>query len=271
MPAKKSAVRRSPKARTTRKTYNLQEAKVIVETKGSGKPILLLHSEDRYERSAAFVEELAQKHRVIMPMMPGYDGSTLPDSIRSIEDMSYLYLDLLDEMNLQDVTVIGFSVGGWLACEIATKNDARLKKLILVDSVGIKNRGAYDRDIQDIYYNTFAKVKKFKFHDVKKDPRVLTDMSDDEALDEAHAREATARLCWDPYFHNPSLRYRLNRIKIKTLLIWGANDGIVKTSYARGFAKKIKGSKLVTISKAGHFPHVEQPQEFMKHVKAFLR
>ena len=271
MPVKKRAARRSPKARTTRKTYNLQEARVIVETKGTGRPVLILHSEDRYERNADFIEELAKKHRVIMPMMPGYNGSSLPESIRTIEDMSYLYLDLLDEMKLQDVVVIGFSVGGWLACEIATKNDSRLRKLILVDPVGIKNRGSYDRDIEDIYYNQFAVVKKMKFHDVKKDPRILTEMTDDEAMDEARAREATAKLCWDPYFHNPSLRYRLNRIKVKTLLIWGANDGIVKTSYGRGFAKKIDGSKMVTIAKAGHFPHVEQPEEFMQHVRAFLR
>jgi pimeloyl-ACP methyl ester carboxylesterase len=271
MPIKKSVARRSPKARTSKKTYNLQEAKLIVETKGTGKPLLLLHSEDRYERNANFVDELAKKYRVIMPSMPGFNGSTLPDSIRSIEDMSYLYLDLLDAMKLQDVTVMGFSVGGWLACEIATKNDTRLKKLILVDPVGIKNGGAYDRDIEDIYFNKSEVVKSFKFHDVSKDPRVLLEMTDAEAMDEAGARETTARICWDPYFHNPSLRYRLNRIKMKTLLIWGKNDGIVKPAYGRGFSKKIPGSTMVTIAKAGHFPHVEQPEEFMQHVRAFLR
>jgi len=271
MPVKKSATRRSPKTRTTKKTYDLQEAKVIVESKGAGKPLLLLHSEDRYERDADFVDELAKKYRVIMPSMPGFNGSILPDSIRSIEDMSYLYLDLLDAMKLQDVSVIGFSVGGWLACEIATKNDARLKKLILVDPVGIKNGGPYDRDIEDIYYNKFEVVKKFKFHDVRKDPRVLIEMTDAEALNEARARETTARICWDPYFHNPSLRYRLNRVKLKTLLIWGKNDGIVKPAYGRGYSKKILGSKMITIAKAGHFPHVEQPKEFIQHVRAFLR
>jgi pimeloyl-ACP methyl ester carboxylesterase len=271
MPVKKNTKQRSLKTRSKKKTYNLQESKLIVETKGTGKPLLLLHSEDRYERGADFIEELAKKYRVIMPSMPGFNGSTLPNSIRTIEDMSYLYLDLLDQMKLNDVPVIGFSVGGWLACEIATKNDTRLKKLILVNPVGIKNGGPYDRDIEDIYYNQFATVKKMKFHDIKKDPRILTEMSDSEALLEAHARESTAKLCWDPYFHNPSLRYRLNRIKLKTLLIWGKNDGVVKPAYGRGYSKKILGSKIVTIPKAGHFPHVEQPEEFMKHVRTFLR
>ena len=271
MPVKKSTKERSLRARVTKKSYKLQDAKVTVEIKGTGKPLLLLHSEDRYEFGAGFVEELAKKYSVIMPSMPGFNESTLPDSIRTIEDMSYLYLDLLDEMKLKDTSVIGFSVGGWLACEIATKNSSSLKKLILVDPVGIKNRGPYDRDIEDIYYNQFAVVKKMKFHDINKDPRILTDMSDAEAMSEAKARESTARLCWDPYFHNPSLRNRLNRVKLKTLLIWGKNDGIVKPAYGRGYAKRISGSKLVTIAKAGHFPHIEQEEEFMKHVRAFLR
>ena len=110
-----------------------------------------------------------------------------------------------------------------------------------------------------------------KFHDVKKDPRVLTEMSDAEAMDEARARETTAKLCWDPYFHNPSLRYRLNRVQLKTLLIWGANDGIVKPAYGRGYAKKIPGAQFASIPKAAHFPHVEQPDAFMQHLRPFLR
>ena len=86
------------KARTTRKTYLLQEAEIDVEIKGMGLPLLLLHSEDRYERGSGFVEELAKKHRLIMPWMPGFGNSTLPESVTSIEDISYLYLDLLDQM-----------------------------------------------------------------------------------------------------------------------------------------------------------------------------
>ncbi len=268
-PKKKSTVKAKP--RITRKTYQLQESSVVVETRGSGKPLLLLHSEDRYEHNAPFVDELAKNHRVIMPWMPGFDASTLPESVTSIEDISYLYLDLLDRMKLTDVTVLGFSVGGWIAAEMATKNCSRLKKLVLVTPVGIKNGGPYDRDIEDIYFHPFARVKQMKFHDIKKDPRVLTDMSDAEAMDEARARETTAKLCWEPYFHNPSLRYRLNRVQVKTLLIWGAKDGIVKPAYGRGYAAKIPGAKFVSIPKAAHFPHVEQPEAFMEHLRSFLR
>lgn len=256
----------------SREFIKLQEAKVEVQRRGkSGKPLLLLHSEDNYETTQPFVDELAKKYRVFMPRMPGFGRSTLPDSVMKIDDMSYIYLDLLDHYKLTDVNVIGFSVGGWLAAEMATKNCARLSKLVLVNPLGVKLGGKYDRDIEDIYYRPFDYVKKLKFHDPDKDPRVLTEMSDREAYLLARHRESTARMCWNPYFHNPSLKYRLNRITAKTLMIWGANDGLTKTSYGRAYAKRIPGSKFVTIPKAGHFPHIEQPDTFMKEVRGFLR
>ena len=270
MPAQKKSASRATSA-DKREFFKLQEAKIKVEQRGKGRPLLLLHSEDYYERYAAFVDELARTRRVIMPWMPGFNGSTLPDSIRKPEDIAYLYLDLLDRMKLTNVDVIGCSVGGWLALEMATKDDSRLRKLALVTPVGAKFGGAYDRDIEDIYFHPFARVQQLKFHDVAKDPKVLTELSNRDALFEARAREATAKLCWDPYFHNPSLRYRLNRVKLKTLLIWGANDGIVKPSYGRKYARAIAGSKFVSIPKAGHFPFIEQPDAFMKHLRPFLR
>jgi len=270
MPARKNSASR-PKSARKREFIKLQEARIEVRQMGRGKPLLLLHSEDRYEDSAPIVEELAKTHRVIMPWMPGFSGSNLPDSIRDPEDISYLYLDLLDRMNLGDVSVLGFSVGGWIAAEMATKNCARLRRLALVAPVGIKVGGPYDRDIEDIYFHTFARVQRMKFHDVSKDPRVLKEMSDREALFEAQAREATAKLCWEPYFHNPSLRYRLNRVTVKTLVVWGAEDGFVKPAYGRAYAKMMPNAKFVSVAKAAHFPHIEQPDAFMKQLRPFLR
>ena len=228
----------------SREFIKLQEAKIEVQRRGRGKPLLLLHSEDNYETTQPFVDELAKKYSVFIPRMPGFGRSTLPDSVTTIDDISYIYLDLLRHYKLTDVTVIGFSVGGWLAAEIASKNCGRLSKLILVDPLGVKIGGKYDRDIEDIYYRPFDYVKKLKFHDPDKDPRILTEMGDREAYLLARHRESTAKLCWNPYFHNPSLKYRLNRITAKTLMIWGANDGLAKTKYGRAFAKRIPGCKF---------------------------
>ncbi|MEE2954892.1 MAG: alpha/beta hydrolase [Pseudomonadota bacterium] len=248
----------------------LQSTKIEMQRLGRGKPLLLLHSEDNYETTQPFIKELSKKFRLYIPRMPGFGRSTLPDSITSIDDISYLYLDLLDHFKLADVSIIGFSVGGWIAAEMATKNCSRLNKLILVSPLGVKIGGKFDRDIEDIYYRPFDTVKNLKFYKPEKDPRILTEMSDRQAYLLARHRETIARLCWMPYFHNPSLKHRLNRITAKTLMLWGENDGLVKTKYGRAYAKKIPNSQFVTISKSGHFPHVEQPEKFMKEINSFL-
>lgn len=279
--ASKKTVKKKASVRATRKpaapvkarrtTIPLQEAKIEVERRGRGKPLLLLHGEDTYETTLPLIDELARRFEVIMPWAPGFGRSTLPDSIRSIEDVSYLWLDLLDRLNLKNVAVMGFSVGGWTAAEMATKNCSRLSRLILVDPVGAKFGGRFDRDIADIYFNPFDKVRAMKFADPANDPRDLAKLSDEEAFRVARHREVTAKLCWKPYFHNPSLRYRLNRITVPTLLIWGAKDGIVAPAYGRAYAKRIKGAKFVSIPKAGHLPHVEQPAAFKRALAGFLR
>jgi pimeloyl-ACP methyl ester carboxylesterase len=114
-------------------------------------------------------------------------------------------------------------------------------------------------------------VKALKFSDPARDPRVLTELSDTEALSVARHREVTAKLCWQPYFHNPSLKYRLGRIDVPTLVIWGANDGFVKPAYGRAYARRIRGARFNTIPKAGHLPHVEQPEAFLRALQGFLR
>ena len=267
--------KKAPKTKMSagaREFIRLQESKIEVQRRGkSGKPLLLIHSEDNYETTQPFVEELAKKYRLFIPRMPGFGRSTLPDSVMTIDDMSYIFLDFLEHYKLTDVRIMGFSVGGWLAAEMASKSCARISKLVLVDPLGVKIGGKYDRDIEDIYYLPFDVVKKLKFYDPDKDPRILTAMNDREAFLLARHRESTARLCWKPYFHNPSLKHRLNRISAKTLMVWGSNDGLVKPKYGRAYAKLIPGAEFVTIPKAGHFPHIEQPEAFMKEVRGFIR
>ena len=268
--------KRRPKAKSGatrwRETVKLQEARIEVERRGKGAPLMLLQSEEAYEANLPLVDELAKRREVIIPWAPGYGRSTLPDSVACIDDISYLYLDLLDHFALTGVSVIGFSVGGWIAAEIATKNCARLDRLVLVDPVGAKFGGPFDRDIADIYYLPADEVTRLKFHDTALDP--LADMSAltrKQAIAVARHRETTARLCWEPYFHNPSLKNRLNRIQIETLVVWGAKDGFVRPKYGRAFARRIPGATFVTIPKAGHYPHIEQADVFLETVREFLR
>jgi pimeloyl-ACP methyl ester carboxylesterase len=150
------------------------------------------------------------------------------------------------------------------------KNDSRFSRLVLVDPYGIKIGGPTDRDIQDIWTLHPQKVAQLKWHDQEKGKRDVSQRSDDELYIIARNIESCARLCWEPYMHNPKLARRLHRIAAPTLVVWGANDGIVTPEYGRAYAAKIPGAKFVAIGDAGHLPHVEQPDAFLRELNAFI-
>ena len=149
------------------------------------------------------------------------------DYIDTVDDLSYLYLDFLAAQNLQDVIVIGLSLGGWIAAEMAVKSTERIAKFVLVAPVGIKVGDRETRDIPDIFAFSPNEVARLKYHDPTFATVDYTKLSDDQLTALARNREATVLYAWEPYFHNPKLRRRLRRIDIPTLLLWGANDQFV--------------------------------------------
>jgi len=249
----------------------LSGMKIEVERRGKGKPVLLLHGEEVLEPEAAFVDDLAQRFEIVIPSPPGYGQSERPLWITRPHDMAFVMLDLVEALKLENALVMGFSVGGWIAAEMATMDDSFIGKLVLVDPVGIKLGGPTDRDIADIWHLHPQKVAALKWHDPEKGKRDFPSMADDKLTTIARNTETTARFCWHPYMHNPKLKHRLHRIKAPTLLIWGESDGIVKADpYGKGFAALIPQARLSIVPKAGHLPHLEQPEAFAKVLKEFI-
>jgi len=171
-------------------------------------------------------------------------------------------------LDVRDVVLAGFSMGGWVAAELAVRNTTRLAQLLLVDAVGIKPGDRDTRDIADIFGLPAPAVAKLLFHDLSKAPDLST-MTDAQVTVLAADRIAHALYTWDPYMHNPKLRYWLHRITVPTLLIWGASDGVVPVTYAEAYRAMIPGAQLVVIPEAGHLPHVEQPELLLQHVLSF--
>ena len=239
--------------------------------RGQGRPMLVLHEEDGLTLRAPFLSSLAAYGRVVAPSHPGFGHS--PDSawIDTVDDLSYLYLDLLAELNLRDVVVVGGSLGGWIAAEMAVKSTERIEKLILVAPVGIKVGDRETRDIPDIFALSPAEVTRLRYHDPTRAAVDYPALSDDELTVIARNREATALYAWEPYFHNPKLRQRLHRIHIPTLLLWGASDRFVTPGYyGAAYQKAIPGATLEMIDGAGHLPHIEQPEACVERVRAFI-
>ncbi|MDF2116795.1 alpha/beta hydrolase [Roseiarcaceae bacterium H3SJ34-1] len=243
---------------------------IEVGMQGAGSPVLVLAGEEQLENTLPLIGELAKSHQVVVPSAPGFGKSARPDWMTNPDDIAYLYLDLIDAMALKSLAVVGFSLGGWIAAEMAVKNDRAFSKLALVDPYGVKIGGPFDVDIQDIWTSHPDKVAALKWYDRTKGERDFTKMSDDELSIVARNIESFARFCWDPYMHNPKLKQRLHRIKTPTLFIWGENDGIVTPAYGKAYAGLVPGAKFASIAEAGHYPHIEQPAAFNKILTEFL-
>ncbi len=237
--------------------------------RGSGPPILLLHGAGGLKHGAPFLSALVERARVIAPSHPGFGRSPLPEWIASVDDLAYLYLDLMDQLDLHDVTLVGMSMGGWTAAEIAIKCTHRIARLVLADPVGIKPGDRLTRDIPDIYALHPDEVGRLMVHDPKNAPNYLT-MSEDELAVVARNREAAALYLWEPYMHNPQLLRRLHRVNVPTLFLRGGSDGIVSDSYVRAYSAAIPGSTVHTIERAGHNPANEQPQQFVDSILRFM-
>jgi pimeloyl-ACP methyl ester carboxylesterase len=228
--------------------------------RGSGRPLLFLHAENGIEPALAAIEELAKAAHVFAPTHPGFGRSELPSGMRTVDDLSYFYLDLLDQLDVGDLTVIGVSLGAWIAAEIAVKSTARMSRLVMANAVGIKVGDRETRDIADIFAVTDPEYLEMTYRDP---------LPDAEVLAAARAREATARFAWSPYFHDPRLKSRLHRIRIPTLFLWGTHDRMLSEAYGRAYCAMIKGARFEPLERAGHFPHQEQPQVFAERVLAF--
>lgn len=239
--------------------------------RGQGRPILFLHGEDGIDPRSPFLGLLATCGQVFAPSHPGFGHSPEVEWIDTVDDLSYLYLDFLKTQSLQDVIVIGCSLGGWIAAEMAVKSTERIAKLVLIAPVGIKVGDRETRDIPDIFALSPNEVARLKYHDPAFATVDYSKFSDDQLTAMARNREATVLYAWEPYFHNPKLRRRLRRIDVPTLLLWGANDQFVTPGYyGAAYRDAIPGARLETIDRAGHLPEVEQPEAVMQRIRTFL-
>ena len=237
--------------------------------RGTGSPLLFLHPHIGLDPTAPVLDRLAEHARLIAPTHPGFGNSEQSPSFDSVDDLAYFYLDLLDELDLKDVTLVGVSLGGWIAAEMAVKSTARLARLILANTVGIKVGSRETRDIADIFAMTEKEFNERAYANPELGARDYKAMAEADVRVVARNREATALYGWSPYMHDPKLKGRLHRIRIPTLLLWGDRDRILSESYGRAYAAAIPGARFETMTPAGHFPHLDQPDEFARRVHAF--
>jgi len=237
---------------------------------GDGPPVLFLHGAGGFRPDDPFVGLLSQRRRVIAPSHPGFGGSALPDWLDRPDDIAILYLELLALLGHAQLDLIGCSVGGWIAAELASMVPERFRRLVLVGPVGVKLGSRDTLDIPDIFAMPAATVEKLLYHDPDRHRPDPANLSDAQLATMLRNRETTALLTWEPYMHNPKLRHRLHRVRCPTLLLRGESDGLISPAYLEGYAKLLPNARTATIAAAGHVPQIEQPAAFADSVLAFL-
>jgi len=245
----------------TTKRVQISSVSVDLLEGGEGPTLLYLHGGRGHFGFEPFLEELAKTHRVIAPWLPGFGHSDLPRSYTVIDDLAYFGLDLLDEMDLKEVALVGAGFGGWVAAEMAIRSTGRLRNLILIGALGVKFGDHLTREIADIHAMYPDDVRKTLYSDPERFGLETEGMSDADLTALVRLGEAVVLFGWKPYMHNPRLRQWLHRINVPTLVAWGEKDAMVSTAYGRQYAGAIPGADFRIIDGAGHYPGLERPQE----------
>ena len=239
---------------------------------GSGDPLLILHDEMGYPGWLRFQESLSGHHAIHMPLHPGFGRTPRQDWIMTMRDLAGWYLEAFDDMGLEKVNVIGLSLGGWLAAEMAAMCPHQFLKMVLVGAPGIRPPAG---EIHDMFLRVARDYITDGFLDpagAEEFPLVCPEDPTPEQMEEwEQAREQACRLTWRPYMFNPTLPQLLGRVKeLPTLILWGREDPIVPLSVAEAYRQAIKGARLVVLNQCGHRPEIEKSQEFVRLVEQFL-
>lgn len=256
----------------TIETITVAEARVRLFRGGAGPPLVFLHGAGGHTGWMAFLEELSARFSVYAPEHPGFGHSDDPPWLDEVADLAYFHLDLLRALDLDRVHLVGTSLGGWVAAEMAVRNTARLASLTLVGAVGITAGG---EPIPDTFRMPDDENLRRYYADPARAARRLGDLAracEDPAVMRGVAknRATVTRLAYRPRFHNPGLAKWLHRIDVPTLLLWGAEDRLVPPSFGEAYRALVPGSRLIVLPGAGHAPFDERKEAFCAALCSFI-
>jgi pimeloyl-ACP methyl ester carboxylesterase len=251
---------------------------------GDGEPVLYLHgladvhSVFPPDEPPPALTKLATEREIVAPALPGYQGSDDLGPQADIEDYAFHLSDMLDELGIERVDVVAASFGGWLATELALRHRPRIRRLVLVNPLGLHVPGvrpglffgaAAPRGI-----GGFAEVRSMLFGDPQAPvaTRALPDdMVKDRQLRWFAGLAGAARIGWHaPELRNPKLRDRLHRVAVPVLLVWGERDAIGPVAHAREWERALPDAELVLVPGAGHSLMLERPDVAVDWITSYL-
>ena len=247
--------------------------KVRVFEAGSGDPLLFVHGAGGFLSDNRFLDELAKKYHVFAPELPGFGESTGEEQLEDMLDFTLHTWDVATALGLKKPHVVGHSMGGMIAAEMAAVAPNDVAKLVLVGAAGL---WIPEHPIPDLYAMLPHEYPKYLTHDQEFGLKLLTgglDFSNLEVLAEFYiANSRRMAMAGKILFPIPNRRVskRLYRVKAETLVLWGAEDILIPPVYGERWKALIPGARLVQIREAGHLLPYEQPEIFVSAVSGFL-
>src|ERR1700681_3879164 len=233
----------------------------------SAPPLLYLHGTSLGNLWLDFHLALTQHFHVFAPDIPGFGLSERPDWMRNMSDYVLYFRDLLDTLGLEKATLVGHSLGGWMAAELAVWYPERVEKLVLSNAAGIRVKGS---PIADLFAMNAQEVLMACFDDfAAAAPLIPAEFNAEYLIGQYRQLTTLASLAWNPTY-DPKLERRLARVTCPTMIVWGENDRLIPPIYAEAFHRAIAGSRVAMLSGTGHMPMFEKPQEWSTIIADFL-
>jgi pimeloyl-ACP methyl ester carboxylesterase len=237
---------------------------------GSGRNILVLHGGGGPATMTLLAAHLAEKAHVITPTYPGWDGTPRPESLHTVAGLADEVVRYLDDNDVRDVLVIGSSIGGWVAAEVALRDEAhRVTGLVIINGTGVNVPG---QPITDVTGFTPQQLAKVAYHDPSKFGAGAPPPTP-ERLAMIRANATTLAVfsgSGDTYSCDPTLLARVRGIHVPTLVLWGESDHVVSKEYGRAYAAAIPNARFETVAEAGHLPWLEQPAATFRVLDPFV-
>jgi pimeloyl-ACP methyl ester carboxylesterase/quercetin dioxygenase-like cupin family protein len=256
----------APTATRTVMAGDLGPVPVTYSDRGAGRTFLLLHGGAGPQSVTGFADLLAAEGpaRVIVPVHPGFGGTPRPAGLTTAAGLARLYVSLLDDLGLTDVTVVGNSLGGWVAAEMGLAGSPRITGIVLADAVGIDVPG---HPVADFFSLTLDQVAELSYHNpdaFRIDPAT---MPPEARAAMAGNREALA--VYGSAMTDPGLSARAARITVPTWVVWGDSDRIADPEYGRAWAAAIPGAEFRLLTETGHVPQIESPAKLLGVIGEF--
>jgi pimeloyl-ACP methyl ester carboxylesterase len=248
--------------------HQVRDVSVRLSRDGSGEPLVFLHGAGGWPSGGPFFEKLAGGTALLVPEHPGFGLSDNPAWIRNVADVAMYYLDFLDALGGPAVHLVGHSLGGWIAAEIAVRNTTRIKSLTLMAPAGLRVKGVASGDnfiwSPEEYARNLFYDQSFATQELARVP------SAEEADIALTNRYMATKLGWEPRWFNPALEHWLHRIRIPALVLWGRDDKLFPSAYAQAWTERIPDVRLNIIPECGHRPYVEKADVAAQEIIGFL-